>query len=329
MKINNLLNENKKITREEIDYAVDLIMNSEFYKNNKNTILKNTNFNLYHNTTVDHGNISHFDIKNREKPRDSNKAIHDIANELSKQQFGIEIRNKLFTTLSEFQGVVYGKFKYIVYPIGSYQLYYSNTIDDFYGDDFKISQYKNIASKIHKYVYQSIINNNYEEIQSISEILKFNFSNYMENVKDQYFNKYLFNHKSSTYHSILNGDEQSYYDLAHFVSIKFNELLFTDFINLDDYVSNDDGSGDDSVFGILESLVQKIMIQNKEDIIELINKHFKDAIQTNYIDTIEKTKYVTELDYHSECIIDSESVLFLSKTAKNQIVSEILRKKSK
>ncbi|ASV44414.1 hypothetical protein PBI_SCTP2_399 [Salicola phage SCTP-2] len=126
MKINELLNESSNQYSDE--KLFEIILNSKFYNDNKHIL--DYDFALFRGIDgeVDTNTIHNF--KFRSKPTDSSILIHDIVNELSEEQLGLEIRNLMFGTTDATVADGYGTVRN-VFPIGNYELYYHPDVGDF------------------------------------------------------------------------------------------------------------------------------------------------------------------------------------------------------
>lgn len=68
-------------------------------------------------------------MTHREKPRDSNKRLHDEANEFFKEKFGYPCRNWMFVTGGQNDAAVYGT-PYAIFPIGQFKYLWNSNIYD-------------------------------------------------------------------------------------------------------------------------------------------------------------------------------------------------------
>ena len=140
MKVNDILKENDN--DEEVydeEQMFDMILSSKFFEINKDLFDEETA--LFRGYRGNYPSNQLITFQSRKIPTDSYYLIHEITNQISQQEFGIGIRNLMFGIMNEEGAAQYGP-TYAIFPIGTYSLYYSTMINDFFtelGSDDRIN----------------------------------------------------------------------------------------------------------------------------------------------------------------------------------------------
>ncbi|ASV44232.1 hypothetical protein PBI_SCTP2_217 [Salicola phage SCTP-2] len=317
MKINDLLKENDSISNEDFYYYKDLIVNSNYFTNNFESI-KDGNA-LHHGTDVTLSNMDIIDITERSQPKDTDVVIHDIVNELSKQHFGIKIRNKLFITPNNSIASSYGINTYKIIPLGDYNIYQSNNIRDLYADLSIIINYDELESLIFEKIYDALTKHQY--VNDISKLIN----------KD--FNKIIDDNKDSFLEDLSIISPQNYIEILrtgtlpkNLVVSKITDLFKNTFADdIDDIDDNDKENEIIEALKLFEQLLKDTIYSLNDTIYKIIKNHFVTNIDKKYIETIETTQKIENLDYFSESILDAKQALFLKPSLYADIIEDIIR----
>lgn len=321
MKIKDLF-ENDNNSHIDIDKAADLVLNSEYFKNN--------NYELRSDKKLQHGSdfLTNFSVKkivDREKSKDTKTFLHDIVNKLSKSKFGVNIRNKLFATTDMTTAKAYGSYVYTVIPLNDYNLYYSDSFEDFFNDQTTIIGTADLTRQLNKKIIELVLN------QSINDLHQFQ----KPKLSWRKFKKYI--------KQTIPPDSPSLNDLTMEHKIGF-QLPVIDKI-LETYESNDK-----LYFTIVNTMVENIqkMFSNDFDIelsesqihviknhinaitdefIEYVKQKVISNIKENYIDKIKVTKSIDDIPKYTEIMVDGDEALFIKEEYFYQLRQIIYNKK--
>lgn len=280
----------------------DMIINSEFFKNNYDKDNEEQKFKfLFHGSDSIElkGNaIVMLNSKERTSSQDTFPFVHQYLNKISEEKFGVKIRNLLFAYNSSVSTFQYGD-TLCVFPIGDYQLFYSTSVVDFtisYGAD------RNGTGSMYP-------------IKDFYVELAFNF-----------FVKYLMslhiNRDSSK--SIVYKLIQRVFDNSEILTIDLNEI--------NEYLYN--RLKEAIIFYLKDILLQEITDEQLEKINSFLNNNFKIKCDEVFKIIMEKIKeYITgsETNHgvieskkvpseHTEIMVKYDKAIFFNQTMRHKLV---------
>lgn len=314
MKINDVLKEDKYIPENELDRIKPYIEDIK-----KSLYAKNHTFHshhdwLYHGTDRALGIAVKQPIQDRTKARDTSNFIHNMVNELSKEELGVEIRNKMFLTQSHSAAKQYGSGVYVVIPLGNYQLYYSNKIDDFYSSEILNEK---TVTEIFAYTYIDDL------IESSTGDIEKHLSRYFDNPQIEEILEDLLDkneipldtgdilmtesYLSTIYNVYEQGDDLSKY--FRFIHEGLVNMIRDKSIAI---MKRNTGG----VRGIDADKLREIFNNHLNNVIgkvlEYAYEHIQDMIKKRYIDTIRTTQNVNDITGTHEVMMDTDEAIFIN-----------------
>lgn len=249
------------------------------------------------------------EIVNRKYPTDSNHIIHDMVNELSRERFDTEIRNKIFVSksiaIASEYGHTYGNI-YIAVPTGSYDLYYSTTYEDFYVDFLNQNDIVRIELQDHEDTFKAILT--IRKSKEVKELLKKYIT--IDNKND----------KEDVVQDVM--DTINNYAIKEFKSYVLDHMYRTNILSEMDerIVKYAERVGSFLMFLLkgknvslptrLEEEMRHIVWEIAEETVGHFLKRLKHHANM-YIDTVHKTSDPRKIEGQTEIMLDTASVIMI------------------
>lgn len=298
-----------QLTEDKND-VFDVIFNSPFFKTNIEPYVKNvenedlTGYPLYHGSkklTKDH-TFKAIPLNKRTGPKDSAPFVHHAVNEKAMEVLGVPLRSMTFATGSVVVTKEYGE-PYVMIPIGEYNLYYSTVVEDLFSNSEDVmsseSREQFMTNKISKMLESERF---VRAIQTIAEYLGVGTLRLMISTE------IIFNRLPDLLED-FESIEEAYQD--EYIP-RYTESIYKVFINAlydrYDMSTVEDAVHASAIHTELYTLAQEMVLKSEKHDREWL----KDASEL-YIETIRKTKKVTDVVTGHEIMVDAENVVFVEE----------------
>ena len=153
----------------------------------ENTVVRNK---LFHGTSKTLEIGKSYPFKLRESPRDTDIKIHNLANNMAIEKFGVPIRNLLFSSINPDQSISYGNV-YEIEPVDkSDKVYFNTNVGDFtlefnIGSYYIISQIQRTGFKVTSWMFEQNLSEQADMRDFFDKILEgFNNKEFIEKYYD-------------------------------------------------------------------------------------------------------------------------------------------------